>query len=149
VRHRGARARHPFSNDEAFIPRGRILVEYFTTAFFTELAAGLNADPEWQKKAGSMTVKLVLTVTDRGSSHLLDVQGGRVTASETTADSPADFKFEGPYDAWVTLGKGEKDFQSLVMAGKLKFRGSMPKVMGMMGQLNRVTFLAQQLPKEF
>jgi putative sterol carrier protein len=125
------------------------LTQYFTTAFFTELAAKLNADPEWQKRAGGLNVKLVLTVTDRQMSHLLDVQGGKVTANEATADVPADFKFEGPYDAWVTLGKGEKDFQSLVMAGKLKFRGSMPKVMGMMGQLNRITMMAQQLPKEF
>ncbi len=125
------------------------MVLYFTTAFFNELAAKLNADPEWQRKAGSMVVKVVLTVTDRASSHLLDVQGGKVTASDVMADAPADFKFEGPYDAWVALGKGEKDFQSLVMAGKLKFRGSMPKVMGIMGQLNRITMLAQQLPKEF
>jgi hypothetical protein len=35
------------------------------------------------------------------------------------------------------------------MGGKIKFRGSMPKVMGMMSQLNRITALAQQLPKEF
>lgn len=125
------------------------MVLYFSTAFFNELAAKLNEDPEWQKKATTMSVKLVLTVTDRGSSHMLDVQSGKVSASEVAADVPADFKFEGPYDAWVILGRGEKDFQSLVMSGKLKFRGSMPKVMGMMGQLNRITLLAQQLPKEF
>ncbi len=125
------------------------LVQYFTTVFFGELASKLNDDPEWQKKAAGMSVKLVLTVSDRKTSHLLDVQGGKVVATEVAADVPADFKFEGPYDAWVMLGKGEKDFQSLVMAGKLKFRGSMPKVMGMMSQLNRITMLAQQLPKEF
>ncbi len=125
------------------------MVQYLSTAFFHELAAGLNADPEWQKRAAAMSVKIMLTVTDRASSHVLDVQGGKVAVSEAPADAPADFKFEGAYASWVTLGKGEKDFQSLVMAGKLRFRGSMPKVMALMGQLNRITLLAQQLPKEF
>jgi len=125
------------------------MVQYFTKGFFDELANALNVDPEWTKKAASINVKLVLTVLDRKQSFLLDVQSGRVTASEVPPDIPADFKFEANYDAWVTLGRGEKDFQSLVMGGKIKFRGSMPKVMSMMGQLNRITQLAQQLPKEF
>ena len=125
------------------------MVQYFSKAFFDELASALNADPDFQKKAAATTVKVMLTITDRHLSYLLDVQAGKTTSSEVPGDTPADFKFEGAYDAWVILGKGEKDFQSLVMGGKIKFRGSMPKVMGMMNQLNRITQLAQQLPKEF
>ncbi len=125
------------------------MVQYFSKAFFDELANRLNADPDWTKKAVSTSVKIMLTAADRKSSFLLDVQGGKVAASEVPSDAPADFKFEGVYDTWVALAKGEKDFQSLVMGGKIRFRGSMPKVMGMMNQLNRITQLAQQLPKEF
>ena len=124
------------------------MAEYFTKAFFDELASRVNADPEWTKKAGGITTKLVLTCVDRGRSYLLDVQAGKVTSSEVAADVPADFKFEGPYDAWAALGRGEKDFQSLVISGKIRFRGSMPKMMAMMGQMNRLTLLAQQIPKE-
>lgn len=125
------------------------MVQYFSKAFFDELANALNVDPEWTKKAAPLTFKTVITITDRGQSYLLDVVAGKVAASETAGDVPADFKFDGPYDSWVILGKGEKDFQSLVMSGKVKFRGSMPKVMGMMGQWNRLIKVAQQLPKEF
>ncbi len=125
------------------------MVQYFTKPFFDELANRVNADPEWIKKAGGITAKLVLTCTDKKASFLLDIQAGRVTSSEVAADVPADFKFEGPYDAWSILGRGEKDFQSLVISGKIKFRGSMPKMMGMMAQMNRLTLLAQQMPKEF
>ena len=125
------------------------MAEYFTKAFFDDLARRVNADPEWMKKAGNVTTKLVLTCIDRGRSYLLDIQAGKVTALEVAADVPADFKFEGAYDAWATLGRGEKDFQSLVISGKIKFRGSMPKMMAMMGQMNRLTLLAQQIPKEF
>lgn len=125
------------------------MVRYFSKEFFDEVASRLNADSEWSKKASIVTAKIVLTAVDRPTSFLLDIQAGKVAVSEVPADVPADFKFEGPYDAWVQLGKGEKDFQSLVFGGKIKFRGSMPKIMGLLGQLNRITFVAQQVPKEF
>lgn len=125
------------------------MVQYFSKAFFGEIANRLNEDTEWAKNAGNLSVKLVLTCVDRGSSFLLDIQAGKITAVETAPDAPADFKFEGPYDAWVQLGRGEKDLQGLVLAGKMKFRGSLPRIMGMMGQLGRLTQMAQQIPKEF
>ncbi len=125
------------------------MVQYFSKEFFEALANALNVDAEWMKKASTSTFKTVITVTDRAQSHLLEVVNGKVTTSESAPDVPADFKFEGPYDSWMILGKGEKDFQSLVMSGKVKFRGSMPKVMGMMPQWNRLIKVAQELPKEF
>src|SRR6266568_3839865 len=76
-------------------------------------------------------------------------EGEKVAASAVPPDVLADFKFEGPYDAWMQLGKGERDFQGLVLGGKIRFRGSMPKIMALTGQLNRITQVAQQVPKEF
>jgi putative sterol carrier protein len=125
------------------------MVGYFTGAFFEEVANRLNVDPEWSKKATSLTAKVVLTCVDRKASFLLDVANGRVSSSVVPADVPADFKFEGNYDAWTQLGKGEKDFQSLVMGGKIRFRGSMPRIMALMGVLNRVTVVARDVPKDF
>ncbi len=125
------------------------MVQYFSKAFFDEVASRLNSDPEWTKKASAVTAKIVLTSLDRGTSFLVAVEAGRVVVSQVTPDVPADFKFEGNYDAWVQLAKGERDFQGLVLGGKIRFRGSMPKIMALMGQLNRITFVAQQVPKEF
>ena len=129
--------------------KGASMVQYFTKAFFDELASRLNADPDWGKKAAAITAKIVLTCTDRNASFLVDIQGGRVAVHDVAPDVPADFKFEGTYEAWTQLGKGEKDFQGLVLGGKIRFRGSMPKVMALMGPLSRITQLAQQVPKEF
>ena len=84
------------------------MTKYFTKAFFDELAERLNADPEWSKKAASTAAKIVLTCADRNASFLIDVRNGKVVAMESTPDIPADFKFEGNYDAWTQLGKGEK-----------------------------------------
>jgi len=109
----------------------------------------LNADPEWSKKATAITARVVLTCVDRNASFLLDVANGRVSSSEAAGDVPADFKFEGTYDAWAQLGRGEKDFQSLVMGGKIRFRGSMPRIMALMGVLTRITVVARDIPKDF
>ena len=125
------------------------MVQYFTKSFFDELASRLNADLEWAKKASAVTSKIVLTCFDRNTSFVLDIQGGRVAANQVSPDAPADFKFEGTYDVWTQLGKGEKDLQSLVLGGKIRFRGSLPKIMALTSQLNRVTQVAQQVPKEF
>jgi putative sterol carrier protein len=125
------------------------MTQYFSKAFFDEVANRLHADPEWEKKAMAVNAKIVLTCFDRQASFLLDIQAGKIAVSEVPPDVPADFKFEGNYDAWTQLGKGEKDFQTLVMAGKIRFRGSMPKIMALMGQLNRITLVAQQVPKDF
>jgi putative sterol carrier protein len=125
------------------------MVAYFTKAFFDEVATRLNADPEWTRKAATIAAKIALTCTDRGRSFLIEVRNGIVSATESTADAPADFKFEGTYEAWSQLGKGEKDLQSLVLGGKIRFRGSMPKVMALMGSLGRITEMARLVPKEF
>lgn len=125
------------------------MVQYFTTAFFEAVAVRLNADPDWTKVAAAATAKIVLTASDRNASFLLDITNGKVSVSQVAPDVPADFKFEGNYEAWVQLGKGEKDFQGLVLGGRIRFRGSMPKIMALMGSLNRITSAAQKIPKEF
>src|SRR5213594_4946071 len=85
--------------------KGASMVQYFTKAFFDELASRLNADPDWGKKAAAITAKIVLTCTDRTASFLVDIQGGRVVVHDVAPDVPADFKFEGTYEAWTQLGK--------------------------------------------
>ena len=125
------------------------MTKYFTKGFFDEVANRLNADAEWLKKAAAISTKIVLTAIDRNASFLIDIRNGNVSSTESTADVPADFKFEGTYEAWTQLGKGEKDFQSLVLGGKIRFRGSMPKIMALMGSLDRITLVARQVPKEF
>jgi putative sterol carrier protein len=129
--------------------RAATVTRYFTADFFEEVANRLNADPEWSNKAASTTAKVVLACPDRNASFLIQVVNGRVSSTEAAPDVPADFKFEGTYDAWTQLGRGERDLQSLVMGGKIRFRGSMPKIMALMGVLNRITVIARDIPKDF
>ena len=123
-------------------------MKYFSSEFFGELAQRLNADAEWKKRAEGLTTKITLTVTDRGWSYLIEVTNGTVGARATKPDDPADFKFEGPYDVWQKIAAGQSDFNTAVMTGKLKFRGSLPRIMGMQPQMTRLTQVAKEIPAE-
>ncbi|MCJ2531050.1 MAG: SCP2 sterol-binding domain-containing protein [Candidatus Thermoplasmatota archaeon] len=125
------------------------MAKFFTEQYFQDLAARLNADTEWRKKAEGITSRIVTTVSDRGISALLDIQNGEVKASQVDADTPADFKFEADYDVWKASAQGEGDLTTLVMTGRMRFRGSMSKIMAMMTPLNRLTEILRDLPKDF
>ncbi len=125
------------------------MAKFFTEEYFQDLADRLNADDEWRKKAEGVSSKIVVTVSDRDFSELLDIQAGEVTASKGDADTLADFKFEADYDVWKGAAQGEGDLTTLVMTGRMRFRGSMSKIMGMMAPLNRLTEILRELPKDF
>lgn len=125
------------------------MVQFFTKEFFEDLAGRLNGDAEWQEKAGDLNTKIIATCGDRQVSVMLDIADGKLTVMDAAPDDPSDFKFEGDYAAWEKTGKGEADLQTLVMTGKMKFKGSMSKIMSMMGQLNRLVAVIREMPKEF
>ena len=125
------------------------MVEFFSEAFFQEVATRLPSDAEWTKHAAKLTAKIILTATDASRSLLLEVQGGRIGVRSAAADEPADFKFEAPLEQWNRLGKGEKDLQTLVLQGKIKFRGPLTKLVPMQPALLRIEVVARDIPKEF
>ncbi len=125
------------------------MTQFFTEGFFAEMADRLNEDEEWMKKSGDLTTRIIATCTDRDLSVLIDIKDGKVSTAKIAADDPADFKFEGEYDAWAKTGKGEADLQTLALTGKIRFKGSMSKIMAMMSQLNRLVGVLREIPKEF
>jgi len=120
-------------------------MQYFSEGFFHELARRLNADPDWGKKAAATTVKVTLTVTDRASSYMLEIANGVVTARKAAPEDPADFKFEAPYDIWGRIALGQTDFNTAVLTGKMKFKGSLPKIMAIQPQMTRLTQVAKDI----
>ena len=123
-------------------------MQSFSQEYFEELARRLNADADWTNKAARLTTKITLTVTDRAASFQLDIANGAVTARKVATDDPAEFKFEGPYDVWAKIAAGTLDFQTAVLTGKMKFRGSLPKIMGIQPQMNRLTAVAKEIRAE-
>jgi len=124
------------------------IMRYFSLEFFEELARRLNADAEWNKRASTLTARITLTVTDRGASFMVDIADGTVSAKAVKAEDPADFKFEGPYEIWAKIAKRLTDFNTAVITGKMKFRGSLPKIMGIQPQLTRLIAIASEIPAD-
>ena len=121
-------------------------MQYFSQEWFEELARRLNADPAWGKKAAALTTKITLTVTDRGLSHQIDIAAGKVATKAVKPEDLADFKFEAPWDLWGKVAAGQTDFNTAVITGKMKFKGSLPKIMGIQTQMNHLTKAAKDIP---
>lgn len=125
------------------------MIQFYTVEFFEELARRLNADSKWAKVMKGHDLRMVCSSTDQKRSFLIAVQSGRVTTQEATPETPADYRFEGRYESWVQLCKGEAEMDRLIQQGKIRMAGSMAEAMGFMGPLNRIVLAARSFPKEF
>lgn len=125
------------------------MVEYFTEAYWDELASDLNADENFQSEADDLDTSLLFVAEDKDRAFLMDVNNGKVNAKRADGDTEAEFAFKGPYEAWVSNHKGEADLQRLVMTGKLQFEGSMSKIMSLQSQLGFVTDRAREIDAEY
>jgi len=95
------------------------------------LQESLVNDAKWQEgtKGLKTSMKLITTDQSNASSYLLKVEEGKTTISPSDPAAQAEFSFEGTYETWTKLAKGEVDFQSAVLKGLLKFKGSITKIL--------------------
>jgi putative sterol carrier protein len=107
------------------------MVKYFSPEFFALLQESLVNDSKWQEDTKGLKTSMKLSTTDQGNatSYLLKVEEGRTTISPSDPAAQAEFSFEGTYETWTKLAKGEVDFQSAVLKGLLKFKGSITKIL--------------------
>ncbi len=125
------------------------MIQFYTQEFFGEVATRLNADSEWSRTMVGHNMRIVCSAVDKKRSFLIAVKGGRVSTSEAGPETPADYRFEGRYETWMQLCKGEAEMDHLIQQGKIRLAGSMADVMGLMGPLNRIVLAARSFPKEF
>ncbi len=125
------------------------MIRFYTREFFEEIGRRLNQDPEWSKTMKGHTMRIVCSASDKKRSFLIAVKDGRVSVDDATAETPANYRFEGRYETWMALCKGEAEMDRLIQQGKIRLAGSMTDVMGLMGPLNRIVLTARSFPKEF
>jgi putative sterol carrier protein len=121
---------------------------FFTQGYFEDLVKTLNGDAEFKQKAASMNLSVIMAAKDKGLTALLRIKDGQATVQMATPEEKADFKFLGDYATWAANHRGEAALDKLVMTGKLKFIGSIPKIMGLRSQLLVIDRLAQTVPAE-
>lgn len=125
------------------------MTEYFTSEFFNELADRLNKDDEFQDKASDLSIDLLNVAKDKDRAFLLSIDDGKVQIEEASEDTDADFKFIGSYDNWVKNHKGEASLEKSIMTGKIKLKGSVPKIMRLRDKLGRIDDLGTEIDAEY
>ena len=125
------------------------MAKFFSEEFFGELQTALSADPKWTQATSGVKTTILLGVTDTGSNHLISVDGGATTIQSAEAGAAAEFTFEGTYDAWTKVAKGELDMQSAVLKGQLKFKGSITKILMYRDRFMQIAEVLKGLPKEY
>jgi putative sterol carrier protein len=127
------------------------MVKYFSPEFFALLQESLANDAKWHEGAKGLKTSMRLSTTDQGnaSSYLIKVEEGKTTVSPSDLASQAEFSFEGTYETWMKLAKGEVDFQSAVLKGLLKFKGSITKILVYKDRFLRIAEVIRSIQVEF
>ncbi len=128
---------------------GARMVKYFTEEFFKEVEQRLAADPKWQADTKDIKTTILLGAPDQNALFLIRVEGGATTIARADPGVTVEFSFEGPYDVWTKVARGEVDLQSAVLKGQLKFRGSITKILFYKDRFTRIAEVIRATPVEF
>jgi putative sterol carrier protein len=127
------------------------MVKYFSPEFFAQIQDTLANDVKWQEGTKGLKTSIKLTSTAQGSAstYLLKVEDGKTAISPSESAAPAEFSFEGSYETWTRVAKGEVDFQSAVLKGLLKFKGSITKILFYKDRFLRIAEAMRSIQVEF
>jgi alkyl sulfatase BDS1-like metallo-beta-lactamase superfamily hydrolase len=121
------------------------MVEYFSEPYFQEIASLLNADADFQAKAQKLTTQLLFIAPDKDRAFIMRVSDGKVQAASATAETDAEFKFTAPYDTWIRNHRDGDTLEKLIMTGKVRFKGAIPRILSLKGQLGAVDQKARSI----
>jgi putative sterol carrier protein len=125
------------------------LAKYLSDEYFSQVQATLSQDPKWTESTKTVKTSIAFNVTDTGQNYVLGVENGVTTLQKVAQGTPAEFSFDGTYDAWCKVAKGEVDIQSAVLKGQLRFKGSLTKILMYKDRFVRVAEVMREVPKEF
>lgn len=125
------------------------MVKFLSDEFYGELQGALSSDPKWTEATSGVKTSILLSSTDTGSTYLISVDSGTTKIQKAEKGSAAEFSFEGTYDAWTKVAKGELDLQAAVLKGQLKFKGSITKILMYRDRFMRIAEILKGLPKDY
>ncbi len=125
------------------------MAKFLSDDYFALVQAALSQDAKWVESTKNFKSSIAFSVTDIGQNYLLSVDNGTTTLQKVTPGAAAEFSFEGTYEAWTKVAKGELDIQAAVLRGQLKFKGSLTKVLMYKDRLMRVAEILRDVPKEY
>ena len=114
------------------------MTHFWSEEFFQKTDKLLNGDKELYKVFTGMNTTIIAECNDRKETFHILVENGKISSAKAGAEDKGEFRFSAPYDLWVKIAKGEEKVQSQVVRGKIKFRGSMPKMLLYLGKVVRM-----------
>ncbi len=125
------------------------MAKFFTEEYFKEVEQRLLADQKWLDDTKGIKTGILLGATDQGVNFLLKVENDATSITKVEGGTAAEFSFEGTYEVWTKVAKGEVDLQSAVLKGMLKFRGSITKILFYKDRFVRIAEVIRSTPVEF
>ena len=125
------------------------MAKFLSDEYFALMQAALSKDPKWLESTKSVKTSIAFNVTDAAQNYVLAVENGATTLTKVAAGTPAEFSFDGTFEAWSKVVKGEMDIQSAVLKGQLRFKGSITKILVYRERFIRVAEIMRDLSKEF
>jgi len=125
------------------------LAKFLSDDYFAQLQGLLASDQKWIDSTKGVKTSIAFNATDIGQNFVLNVDSGVSNLQKVAPGASAEFSFEGPYESWAKVAKGEVDLQSAVLKGQLKFKGSITKILMYRDRFIRVTDLMKGIQTEF
>ena len=125
------------------------MAKFLSDEYFAQLQQALSADQKWADSVKGVKTSIVFNATDAGQSYLLAVENGATTLQKAAPGAQAEFSFDGTYESWSKVARGEVDLQAAVLKGQLRFRGSITKILLYRDRFMRVADLMKGIPTEF
>lgn len=125
------------------------MAKYMSDDYISQVQSALAQDPKWMESTRSFKTSVAFNVTDLGQNYVMSVDNGVTAFQKVAPGTGAEFSFDGTYDAWGKIAKGEVDIQSAVLKGQLKFKGSLTKILMYKDRFIRVAEIMRDVPKEF
>ncbi len=125
------------------------MAKYMSEEYISQVQAALSNDPKWAETSKGFKTSIAFNVTDQGLNYALGVDNGVTTFQKVAPGASAEFSFDGSYDSWCKVAKGEVDIQTAVLKGQLKFKGSLTKILMYKDRFIRVAEIMRDVPKDF
>lgn len=125
------------------------MAKFMSEEYVSQVQTALAQDPKWAETTKNFKTSIAFNVTDTGQDFVMGVENGVTTFQKVAPGGAAEFTFDGSYDSWSKVARGEVDIQSAVLKGMLKFRGSLTKILMYKDRFIRVAEVMRDVPKEF
>jgi putative sterol carrier protein len=123
--------------------------KFMSDEYFGDLQRALSQDQKWTDSTRGIKTSIAINVSDMDQHFVLAVENGNTSLTKVAPGSAAEFSFEGTYDTWGKVARGELDLQSAVLKGQLKFKGSLTKILMYRDRFVRIAEVIKEVPKEF